>query len=59
MLGLASRPMGGVVSLFVKTIMADHDQIPSVWGPLQKGEDPYAPVEQKGCCNGESLSFSV
>ncbi|GHJ85279.1 hypothetical protein NliqN6_1681 [Naganishia liquefaciens] len=24
--------------------------LPSVWGPLQKGEDPYAPPEQAGCC---------
>ncbi|WVQ64993.1 uncharacterized protein L199_003163 [Kwoniella botswanensis] len=27
--------------------------IPSLWGPLQKGEDPYAPVEQPGCCSCE------
>ena len=27
-------------------------QIPSVWGPLHKGEDPYSPVEAKGCCSG-------
>jgi hypothetical protein len=27
-------------------------QIPSLWGPLGKGEDPYAPVEQAGCCSG-------
>ncbi|WVR03737.1 hypothetical protein IAU60_000732 [Kwoniella sp. DSM 27419] len=26
--------------------------IPSIWGPPQKGEDPYAPVEQSGCCSG-------
>ena len=24
--------------------------LPSVWGPLQKGEDPYTPVETGGCC---------
>jgi hypothetical protein len=26
--------------------------LPSVWGELKKGEDPYAPPEQ-GCCVGE------
>ncbi|WVO24316.1 uncharacterized protein IAS62_005680 [Cryptococcus decagattii] len=26
---------------------------PSVWGPLPKSEDPYAPVEQAGCCSGK------
>ncbi|TYJ55591.1 hypothetical protein B9479_003741 [Cryptococcus floricola] len=25
--------------------------IPSVWGPLQKGEDPYAPVDNGSCCS--------
>nr|XP_019012001.1 guanine nucleotide-binding protein subunit gamma [Kwoniella pini CBS 10737]OCF50782.1 guanine nucleotide-binding protein subunit gamma [Kwoniella pini CBS 10737] len=27
--------------------------IPALWGPLQKGEDPYAPVEQAGCCSSD------
>ncbi|GAA6000751.1 Ste18p [Rhodotorula paludigena] len=25
--------------------------IPSVWGPVQKGEDPYAPQASGGCCS--------
>ncbi|KAK1922664.1 G-protein gamma subunit [Papiliotrema laurentii] len=25
--------------------------LPSLWGPLQKGEDPYAPVDQGQCCS--------
>ncbi|KAJ9100886.1 Guanine nucleotide-binding protein subunit gamma 1 [Naganishia adeliensis] len=25
--------------------------LPSVWGPLAKGEDPYAPPQQAGCCS--------
>nr|AAX94562.1 G protein gamma subunit Gpg1 [Cryptococcus neoformans var. grubii] len=25
--------------------------IPSVWGPLPRSEDPYAPVEQAVCCS--------
>ncbi|GAA5960328.1 hypothetical protein JCM8115_001143 [Rhodotorula mucilaginosa] len=24
--------------------------VPSVWGPIQKGEDPYAPQPSGGCC---------
>lgn len=28
-------------------------QVPSVWGPLAKGEDPYAPP-QTGCCSSGS-----
>ncbi|KAL1410747.1 Guanine nucleotide-binding protein subunit gamma [Vanrija albida] len=24
--------------------------LPAIWGPLGKGEDPYAPVEQDSCC---------
>lgn len=28
-------------------------QLPSVWGPVQKGEDPYAPVSDGGCCSCE------
>ncbi|KAH8922292.1 heterotrimeric G-protein gamma subunit (G-gamma, Gpg) [Atractiella rhizophila] len=24
--------------------------VPSVWGPLDKREDPYAPKAQSGCC---------
>ncbi|GFZ42474.1 hypothetical protein JCM24511_00189 [Saitozyma sp. JCM 24511] len=26
-------------------------QIPAIWGPIGKGEDPYAPVEAGGCCS--------
>ncbi|GAA5985861.1 hypothetical protein JCM10908_006309 [Rhodotorula pacifica] len=25
--------------------------VPSVWGPIQKGEDPYAPQASGGCCS--------
>ncbi|RSH94773.1 Guanine nucleotide-binding protein subunit gamma [Saitozyma podzolica] len=25
--------------------------IPAIWGPIGKGEDPYAPVEAGGCCS--------
>jgi len=24
--------------------------VPSVWGPVPKGEDPYAPPTNAGCC---------
>ncbi|KAI1435531.1 GGL domain-containing protein [Xylaria sp. CBS 124048] len=24
--------------------------VPSVWGPVPKGEDPYAPQQSGGCC---------
>ncbi|KAI1164067.1 G protein gamma subunit [Nemania serpens] len=24
--------------------------VPSVWGPVLKGEDPYAPPQSAGCC---------
>ncbi|KAH8431765.1 Guanine nucleotide-binding protein subunit gamma [Aspergillus melleus] len=24
--------------------------VPSVWGPITKHDDPYAPPQQKGCC---------
>ncbi|CAP69020.1 uncharacterized protein PODANS_7_9770 [Podospora anserina S mat+] len=24
--------------------------VPSVWGPVPKGEDPYAPQQSNGCC---------
>ena len=26
-------------------------QVPSVWGPVSKTEDPYAPQTGGGCCN--------
>ncbi|ODN77150.1 hypothetical protein L202_05678 [Cryptococcus amylolentus CBS 6039] len=29
--------------------------IPSVWGPLPKGEDPYAPVDNGSCCSRTSI----
>ncbi|OWZ74827.1 guanine nucleotide-binding protein subunit gamma, other [Cryptococcus neoformans Bt85] len=32
--------------------------IPSVWGPLPRSEDPYAPVEQAVCCSGKPESSS-
>ncbi|POY70690.1 putative Small monomeric GTPase [Rhodotorula taiwanensis] len=25
--------------------------VPSVWGPIQKGEDPYTPQSSGGCCS--------
>ncbi|KAN0129609.1 G-protein gamma subunit [Lactarius tabidus] len=25
--------------------------VPSVWGPVSKTEDPYAPQNNGGCCN--------
>ncbi|KAK5692837.1 Guanine nucleotide-binding protein subunit gamma [Elasticomyces elasticus] len=24
--------------------------VPSVWGPVEKRDDPYAPQQQGGCC---------
>ncbi|KAL2144582.1 hypothetical protein VTI28DRAFT_8901 [Corynascus sepedonium] len=24
--------------------------VPSVWGPVPRGEDPYAPQQSGGCC---------
>lgn len=32
--------------------------LPSVWGPLAKGEDPYAPPQQAGCCSSTSKGQS-
>ncbi|ORX35236.1 G protein gamma subunit Gpg1 [Kockovaella imperatae] len=28
--------------------------VPSIWGPLPKAEDPYAPVDNAGCCSANS-----
>ncbi|WVN87163.1 uncharacterized protein L203_102339 [Cryptococcus depauperatus CBS 7841] len=47
------RVMVSVASLsLINYCRATKDPLlPSVWGPLQKGEDPYAPIEQGVCCS--------
>lgn len=38
-------------SLIQYTKVTKDFMVPSVWGPLDKKEDPYAPTSQGGCCS--------
>ena len=38
-------------SLIQYTKVTKDYMVPSVWGPLDKKDDPYAPTTQGGCCS--------
>ncbi|KAG9318571.1 hypothetical protein JVU11DRAFT_663 [Chiua virens] len=47
------RPYPSVYSLIRHCKTTKDHLVPSVWGPVQKAEDPYAPQGSRGpnCCN--------
>jgi guanine nucleotide-binding protein subunit gamma, fungi len=50
---LVSLPYSLSIPSFFRApvLMSDYDvQVPSVWGPVGKNDDPYAPQTGGGCC---------
>ncbi|GKT73184.1 GGL domain-containing protein [Colletotrichum tofieldiae] len=50
-----SRPKEPATNLFSSSIIAYCNStrdymVPSVWGAVPRGEDPYAPQQSGGCC---------
>ncbi|KAK3296099.1 guanine nucleotide-binding protein subunit-like protein [Chaetomium fimeti] len=44
-------PVSGASKSIIAYCNSTRDyMVPSVWGPVPKGEDPYAPQQSGGCC---------